>query len=87
MRMLFSALLTPFRGGVKGKIAELPDVEAKSTGFHGVLANLQIQVRQRARGLKPVRNCSGQPVSPTPKIEAEGEIVVPLEADVPDKRD
>lgn len=78
-RIVLSALLKPFRGGVEGRVAEFPDIKTKSWSISEAVSKLRNQLMHRMRRTKVDTNCSGQPVSPVPKNSSGAEISVAIE--------
>ncbi|HEX2449310.1 MAG TPA: hypothetical protein VHK26_14220 [Methyloceanibacter sp.] len=83
-RIVLSALLKPFKGGVQAKAAEFPDLEVTSWTIHGAVAKLREKLSHRLRWTKIDRSCSGDPITPVPQ-PSEGFIAVPIELALPQR--
>jgi hypothetical protein len=83
-RIVLSALLKPFRGGVKAKSAEFPELEATSWTVGGAVTKLRQLLSQKLSRHKVETSCTGDPISPVPKTK-KGSLTVPIDVSLSDK--
>lgn len=83
-RIVLSALLKPFHGGVTAKSAEFPELEASSWTVGGAVTKLRQLLSQKLARHKVQTSCSGDPISPVPKTN-KGSLTVPIDVTVSDK--